>query len=277
MDIVEASWSVIKQDRELLALPVLSALASLATIVVFAIPVVVVVAGSETDAATGELSISPALYVLLFLGYVALAFVTTFFNAALAYGANVRLEGGDPTLGSALKGAVDRIGLIFTWALVSATVTIIIRQIQERSGILGRLFGFFAGTAWAVVTFLVLPIIVVEGLGPIDAVRRSGQIIRTTWGEGLAGRIGIGIIAAFVMIPTILLAVVSIFTEIMALIVISWAFAGVVLVVSSIVFSAMAVVFQTALYRYGAGLPLFSAFTEDNFAMAFSQKQGRRR
>ncbi len=144
--------------------------------------------------ATGGLdtakSMSTTSYAVLFVMYLVLAYVTIFFNAALVSAAHERLTGGDPTLRSALAGAAARAGKILPWAIVSATVSVILRSLEDRAGAVGRIVLALAGAAWAVITFLVLPIIVIEGLGVGDAIKKSGALFKQTWGENLAAQAG---------------------------------------------------------------------------------------
>jgi len=85
------------------------------------------------------------------------------------------------------------------WAILSATVSVVLRAVQERSGILGRIAVGLVGMARTLVTFLVLPIIVVEGTGVKDALSRSASAFKRTWGENVVGNAGIGLVG-FLMI-----------------------------------------------------------------------------
>ena len=142
-----------------------------------------------------------------------LAFVVIFFNAALVFAADRRLEGQAVTIGEAMHESAARAHVLLPWAIVSATVSIVLRAIEQRGGILGRIVGTIAGVAWAVVTFLVLPVLVFEGVGPIAAVKRSGSLFKKTWGENLVANAGIGLIALLAIIvgavPCILLVMVG--------------------------------------------------------------------
>lgn len=160
MSLARSSWEVIKADKELLLLPLISGAASLTIAASFVIPLFI--AGGEEVRMTGGRILG------LILMYFVLAYVTIFFNAALISAAHERLGGGDPTIRSALRGAGRRAGRILPWAFVSALVSMILRAIEERAGFIGQIVTAMAGVAWAVVTFLVLPIIVIEGLGAGD-------------------------------------------------------------------------------------------------------------
>ena len=132
-----------------------------------------------------------------------LADSTIVFNAALGSAAHERLCGGDPTIGSAIRGAASRAGKILPWAIVSATVSIILRAIENRVGFVGRIVAAFAGMAWTVVTFLVLPIIVIEDMSVKDAIKKSGNLFKHNWGENLAAQFGFGLIGFIAILPAI--------------------------------------------------------------------------
>ena len=158
-------------------------------------------------------------------------------------------------MGSALRGAASRAGQILPWAIVSATVSLILRAIQERGGILARIAAGFAGMAWSLVTFLVLPILVIEGLSVGAAIKRSSQLFRKAWGEQVIANAGIGLVGVVAVIaglPLLLLAGTGI--AVLQVIGIGAFAVWVGLVVC--VTSALSGVFQTALYHYAAnGMP----------------------
>jgi hypothetical protein len=189
--LARASWAVLRQDKELAVLPLLSFAAWLVVAATFVLPIVVI-AGDGSDGSSW--TSNPVSWVLAFLGYLAAAYVMIFFNAAIVCGADERLSGGDPTLGSALRGARERAGVLLPWAVLSATVTIVLRAIAERAGIIGRIVVGFIGLAWSLVTFLVLPILVVERVGVGTAVKRSSELFKRTWGENVVTNGGIGLL-----------------------------------------------------------------------------------
>src|SRR6056297_3607492 len=128
-----SSWAVLRDDKELLALPAISAVASLVCVAPFFAGAFLTGSTASTGGDQG-LQLGPLGYALMFVGYLVGAYVTIFFQAALIHAANERLQGGDPTLGSALAGAGERAGAILPWALLSATVSVVLRSLQERSG-----------------------------------------------------------------------------------------------------------------------------------------------
>ncbi len=266
IEMAKASWEVLKADKELLVLPVMSAVATLAVAATFLAPVFVTAGDDGDPGAIG--------YVLLFIAYVALAFVTIFFNAALVHAANERLEGGDPTLGSALRGAAGHLGAIIGWAAITATVSVILRTLEERFGAVGAVIGGLAGLAWSLVTFLVIPVLVIEGVGVGDSIKRAAELFRRTWGENVTAQIGFGILGFVAALPAVALVALAAATGTGALVV-AIAIAVLWAALVAVVLSALSAVFQTALYHYAVsgGVP-GTAFTETSVAGAF--RPGRR-
>ncbi len=272
IELFKASWAVLREDRELLILPVISGVVWILTLALFAVPVLATI---DLDAVASDgsdtVTVSPVTFVLLAMAYVALAFVGIFFNSALVHAANERMNGGDPTVGSALRGASSRVNRILPWAIVTATVSFIIRQIQERAGLLGRLLGFMAGMAWAAVTFLVLPILVIEDIAVVDAVKRSTGLVRKAWGEGIAGHLGMGLLGIVAMIPFVLVGVLGAMsgTAVLAIPAVFVAVFGTVAV--TVVITALSAIYKTALYRYAVAEPV-TGFQPELMRGAFTRK-----
>jgi Family of unknown function (DUF6159) len=271
--LAKSSWAVLSADRELLLLPLFSFIATLAVGATFVLPII---ATSHSTGADGsqQSSLGPVQYILMFVGYVLLAYVTIFFNAALVHAADERMRGGDPTLKSALRGAASRAGQILPWAIVSATVSLILRAVQERGGIVARIAAGFAGMAWSLVTFLVLPILVIEGLTVGAAIKRSSTLFKKTWGEQVIANAGIGlvgVVAVLCGLPVLLLATagIGVLTVIGVAAFVAW-----VLLVACVT-TALSGVFQTALYHYAAnGMPP-AAFARSEIEGAFRPKRRR--
>lgn len=266
IELAKASWNVLKADKELILLPVMSLIATLAVAATFLLPIFL--------SGNGEVALEdPGVigYLLLFVAYVTLAFITIFFNAALVHAANERMDGGDPTLGSAIRGALMRIGGILPWAIVSATVSIILRAIEERAGIVGRIVGVLGGVAWSLVTFLVIPVLVIEGIGVRDAVSRSGSLFKKTWGENVAAQVGFGILGFIAMIPAILVIALGVsMGGSLGLILLFGAIAYAL--AAAMVLSALNGVFQTALYRYAAGIDTGNTALGSELQTAFAPR-----
>ena len=115
-------------------------------------------------------------------GSVVASAATVIFNVALVFAATDRIEGRRPTVSGALAQAWGRKGIIFQWALLSAVVGMAIRLLEERLGLLGRILGFAGGLAWVVATYLVIPVLAFEDVGPIEAIKRSSSMFKNRFG-----------------------------------------------------------------------------------------------
>lgn len=268
-DLLGSSWQVLKADKELLWLPVLSLLASLVIILTFILPVSLTSGVSDFDKE------SPLFYAGIFALYVLLSFITIFFNAALVHAAYERLKGGDPTVGSALRGAAAKAGSIFGWALVAATVSLIIQIIEEKLDIIGRLVANIGGIAWSLVTFLIIPVLVIENVSVGKAFKRSGSLFKETWGENVASQVGFGLVGFLLMIPAILLIVFGFQLSGLA-VVFTVAVAAVWIILVSVVLSALNAIFRTALYLYATERDTSSShFMESDISTVFAPKRRR--
>jgi hypothetical protein len=196
--------------------------------------------------------------------------------AALCAGANERLQGRDTTMGHMLSIANTRLHRILPWAVLSATVSIIMEAIEERFGFLGQIIAGLIGAAWNVVTFLSVPIIVFEDLGPIHALKRSGHLLKQTWGENLMAQIGLGLIGLLAFIPGIAIGAAGIAVG-GAGAVLLIAVAVLYLAIAASILGALSGIYRTALYRYAVDGEVPAAFASTDMEHAFGQRKGLRR
>jgi hypothetical protein len=192
--LVKASANVLKMDKELMVFPLMSGIATVLVFASFIAPIFMI--GPEIFAGGEEASY--LAYSLGFLFYVVQYSVIFFFNAALVGAALIRLDGGDPTVSDGLAIASKRMGSILGYAVIAATVGMLLRFIQERVGIVGKIVTGLIGMAWTLTTYLTVPILVTKDVGPIDAVKESAAIFKRTWGEQVVGNFGMGV-AVFLM------------------------------------------------------------------------------
>ncbi len=209
--LAKQSFRVLMLDKELLVFPVLSTIAVVLVAASFIGPVV---AGGYLEMLeTGdEGPTNPLFYVWGFAFYFVNYFVIVFFNTAIVSAAMERLRGGDPTVGSGFASAVSLLPKIFTWALLSATVGFALRMIEERIDGIGRLVVGLVGVGWSIATYFVVPVLVAERLGPFAALKRSGAVMRKSWGEALVSNFGIGIAVFFASILCLIPGALGIMT-----------------------------------------------------------------
>lgn len=269
--LAKSSWEVLKLDKELLIFPLLSGLACLLVLASFAIPLMnspYVHTVSEERTAPQD----PIAYVILFLFYFCNYFVIVFFNAALVGCAIMRFRGEDPTLGDGFRIAMSRLPQIFAWALVSATVGMVLRLIESRSERAGRFVAGLLGMAWGAVTFLVVPVLVVERLGPFAAVSRSLSLLRRAWGEALVSNVGIGLIVFLGVLVAMVPAVLGFLSGSVAGVIAGITTTVVLILLISLVSSALHAIVLAAVYEYAAEETVPDAFDATALRSAFVAK-----
>ncbi len=266
-----ASWRVLKEDKEILIFPLLSGICCLLVLASFAIPIIS--SGSwqlPEENATTEQQVT--YYGTLFLFYFCNYFVIVFFNSAVIACAAIRMGGGDPTVGDGFRAAFSRLPLIFGWSLVSATVGLILRIIEDRSKTVGKIVAGLLGMAWTVVSFLVVPILVIEKKGPISALKESTILLKKTWGEQLIGNFSFGLIFFLLNIPAIILIALGIFSGNVAILITCIILGVVYLIIVALIQSALQAIFQAAIYLYAREGEAPAGFEPDLLAYSMIQK-----
>lgn len=205
--------------------------------------------------------------------YVA-TFLTVFFNVALASCASRSFQGEDTRVGEGLAAARERVGQIALWALLATTVGLILRTLEDRLPLAGRIAIWLIGVAWTIATYLVVPVLAHERVGPIDALKRSGSIVRGRWGESIVGNAGIGLLtglAAFAVI--VVVAALATVTGEIAVTIAVIGIGALLLAVIVVVGSALTQVFNVAVYRFATlGEGETGPFDSADLALAFRPK-----
>jgi hypothetical protein len=267
-ELTKGSWAVLRQDKELAWIPLISAVVTVAVAALFFLPFLLV-----SDSSPDGDGFQPGAmgYVLWVVGYVVVTFIATYFNGALVSGALERLRGGDPTLGSAFRGATDHFNRLAPWALFAATVGMILAAIQNIR-VVGPIIRQVLGLAWNLITFLTIPILLVEDLGPIDGLKRSAALFKQTWGENVIVQFGFGLVGMVAMLPGIAIGGGLAATGSSALVVLGVGIVVVSVIVVSVVMSALSGIFKTALYLYAAEGTMVPEFGAVDFTTAFRPK-----
>lgn len=185
------SFKVLNANKQLVIFPILSSISLFLIIGSFTTGLLALnnwdfdAIGTDNEVVT---------YLLVFVFYVVNYFVIVFFNMALVHCTRLYFRGEEVTLGAGIRFSLSRIGAIFSWAVFAAIVGTILKAIQENSGLLGKIITGIIGVVWGIATFFVVPVIAYENKGPIDAFKRSSQMMKEKWGESLAGNFSFGLI-----------------------------------------------------------------------------------
>ena len=256
--LTKVSLGVLRKEKGLILLPFASLLITVAVWAIFFLSIFFLAAPTDRFG-------SVLFYIGLAIVYFVTFFVSIYFNADVMGAAMIRLNGGDPTIGDGLKVARANIGRIAGWALLTATVGLILRAISQRFGFVGRIIAGVAGLAWGVVTYLVVPTLIFEKLRPWAAVKRSGSLLRQTWGEAAGGYITLGAIFVLLALPALLLIALGAVLGGVTGLIIGLAIAVVYWLILGLLGSAAQSILVTALYRYATTGELGFGFPKDVF------------
>ncbi|MBZ5568655.1 MAG: DUF6159 family protein [Acidobacteriia bacterium] len=266
-ELTKQSFKVLAGDKQMMVFPVLSTVAAIVVSVSFLIPVI----SAGMFAHRGQPTTN-AEYGILFLFYFANYFVIVFFNSALVYCASVGLSGGHATVKDGLSAAWGSLGRIFMWALVAATVGLMLRILEERLGKLGRIIVWLLGMAWTLMTYFIVPVLVFEdNLSMVDSVKRSGSVLRETWGEEVVSGFSFGLIWLLAMVPGFALLVGGMMVHPLAGIALGVLYFLLLWVVAATVKT----IFTVALYRYATQGQVPAGFTPALIEGAFTPKGKR--
>lgn len=241
------SWRVLWQNKGLFVLPVANAASLGLVVAAFSAPY-----WSETGPFAGLDDDTTNLFTIAygFVFYLAITAVATFFNAALIHCVLRRLAGEPASPADGLALAVKRLPQILAWAAIAATVGILMRAVREKlGGVAEFLFGV-AEMAFAMATFFVVPVLVVEGVGPLEAIRRSTAIMRHTWGTSLAADFGVGFLIVIAIFAGLLLLVALVGLVPNEVFYVVPFVIGAVLALIILVLTTLSTVLRAALYRF---------------------------
>lgn len=276
--LMKASAAVLRSDKALLAFPLLSGVCSLVVAASFLVPVGLAMfadGGRMVDGAGRHWSLGT--YLVFFAFYLVQYFVIVFFNTALAGCALRHLRGEPTSLSDGLALARSRWASILGYALIAATVGLFLRALQERLGLIGRMVIGLLGLAWTVATFLVVPVLASQAVGPVDAVKRSVELLKRTWGENLIGNVGLGAVFGLVTFLALLVGAVLIGGAI-ALHSIGALLVAIVVVVVGLVLlglvqASLQGIYAAALFRYAEAGEVGAGFDPALLESAFRQKR----
>ena len=251
------SWRLLRSHPALVRFPLLGALATF--------PAAIVAAAGVYLIDTHEYAVGA---VALVLGTFVSTYIVTFFGVALAACADEILHGRDVGASAGFAVARTRRADIAGWAALSAAVGVLL-QVIESLGKAGDIVKALLGASWSLLTFFVIPVIAIEGASPGHAVKRSGQIFKTRFVEGVSGVPAIGLaVFLFAILPAV---------AVIALGIVLWIADGngaelaaggalvaigiLLLIAGALVQTALRGIFGVVLYRFAASDETLGGFT----------------
>jgi hypothetical protein len=267
--LTKKSWGLLNEHRELVRFPLYGALATIPLAILFLGPGLYLL---------DQKSYGGAIPILV-AGIYVLSIVGTYFAVGLAAAANKIFQGGEATVGDGLAVARSRFPEICGWAALSTAIGLFMALLENQGGVFGQIAARLVGMAWALVTFMAVPVLAIEGTGPFRTLKRSATIFKDKWGQQITGNIAIGGAVALIgVLPAALLIAAG---------VVLWPTSGaaagaliligaVIMCVALLISKALSGVFGVALYRYAVEGQAVGGFTQEELESAVKLKKGKR-
>ncbi len=276
------SYGVIWENKQLVIFPILSSIAAIIVIASFLLPLwtsgmldQLANATDDPQAAQSQAN-NILLYVILFAFYFCNYFVIVFFNSALTACAMRVINGEDASIGDGLAMAFKRLPQIIAWAFVSAIVGVILQIIENAHEKAGQIISAILGSAWTALTYFVVPVIVVDGAGPVEAFKQSVGTLKKQWGTALVGGFSLGFLGMLVILPIVLIGggLIWLATKSMGPggLIAAIAVAVVLFAIGTAVNSAAGVVFKALLFNFATNRSLPPNIDASTFGDAFVSK-----
>ena len=204
------SMSVVKKDPELMVYVFLMGFLSLGAMIAMAVPELLGQSWTKTE----DGKMSPAYMAFVFLGYMGISIIVTFWNSAIVANAHIRLTGGDPKFMDGISAAMKRFHLIVIWGVIAGTVGLLLKMLNAAAKdskhggaqAVAMILNIIGAAIWWMMTFFIIPHLIIEGKGVKESLKSSKNMFFKTWGENVTSGIGIGLIAS---LPVLLIVIVS--------------------------------------------------------------------
>ncbi len=253
-ELTKKAWGVVRANPSLLRLPIYGGLLAFVALVVFGAPAAYLLGASEEPTTAQQVGGGALGLLALYLA----SFSVIFFNVALAAAADRSFQGEEADTSYGIAVAKTRLGVIAAWALVAGLVSLFFAILRDRGGLAGQIAAGIGAAIWSLITFLVIPVLAFEGIGPFAAIKRSSSLFKDRWGQQITGNIAIGLITAMFFILGAVIAAAGGYILVTGSAAAAIAGGGllvgglIVVLVSVVVSGAVRGVFGVALYHYVA-------------------------
>jgi len=271
-ELAKASWGVIRSDWTLLRYPLVSGVLSM----ILGSLALLFLWGSGTFESSSTDDVSIGSMIGLFIFYLVTYTVVIFCNVALVSTVMAKFAGQPEHADTGWAAARARWRKILGWAAIAATVGVLLNVLSNRGDRVTEILAVIGAAAWSLATFLIVPVLVVENVGPVDALKRSTTLLKRTWGEQIAGNAGIGLVTGLLMVGVITvgggLIWLAALTSNVVVIVVAVIPVLVAVAITMTVTSAMGTVYSAATYRYATNEPTVGFGASNLLPTAFAAK-----
>src|SRR3954451_13395471 len=267
--LTKKSWGLLNEHRSLIRFPLYGVVATLLPAIVFLGPGLYLF---DKDELAGAIP-------LVVIGVYALSVVGFYFSVGLAACADMIFRGQEATVADGLAVARQRFAQICGWAAVSTAISALMGALENQGGIGGQIAARLVGMAWSLVTFLAVPVIAIEGTGPVETLKRSASMFRQRWGQQITGTVATGgAVFLLGMLPAAILIAggVVLWSSASFLGALLVVIGALVLAIAMLVQRALSGIFGVALYRYAIDGETVGGFTQDELESAVKVKKDKR-
>jgi hypothetical protein len=259
---------VIRENRYLLAFPVIGFLASLIPLAIFWIPAGLLWLNDQTAAGIA----------LAVIGTFANQIVLSIASGGLVAAADTELSGGDSSIRHGIARSLARIIPLIGWALIATVVNVIAGFIRgnNQNGAAAALRNIAAAgvlAMWSLITFFVIPFIMLDGQGSIGAIKKSFALFKEKWGTQIFGGVRIGgMIGLVTILPGALLVILGFIAAaasnnaLLAGGVLLIVLGILLFMVGALLITTMRGIFSVVLFRFAKDGVIEGGFTEQELA-----------
>ncbi|MHC4886537.1 MAG: DUF6159 family protein [Planctomycetota bacterium] len=273
------SYRLLGEHKRLVVFPLISSVAAVLVLASFLLPLWQMDLLSEWWQFMDEESMAqgdPLMYLVVFLFYFCNYFTIVFFNTGLMACTLKIINGEEAPVSYGLSFAAKRLPQIVGWALVSAVVGVLLEVVERANKKAGALIASLLGSAWTALTYFVVPVIVVDGVGPVEAFKRSTRALKSTWGTALVGNFSLNFFSFLFTVPLMLILFVLFWLAMSngseaGMVAVGVLAVPLIMVVIAIT-SAADAIFKTFLFTYATGRTVPAGIDTAAFADAFRQR-----
>lgn len=265
--IAAGSFKILNQNRSIMLFPLFALLIDLA-LVAAGIASYIYLSGAVDNSRltnNGNSEMDTLYYTACFAIYLISIFIASFFQAGMVHVVNAHLNGQKMTFNEGFSAAAKLSGKIFFWSLIAATVGVILDMIANRFKLVGRLAAQIMGTAWEIVSFFIVPVLVLEKETVGGSIKRSGSVFKSKWGETLIANFSLSLFFMFIVMAVFCAMLAFFFLAQPPKIAMLAVFGMFLLflVAAIIISSAIETIYRTTLYDYAVNNRISGSFNPE--------------
>ena len=194
------SMSVVKKDPELIVYMFICGFLSLLAMIGMSLPQYL----EQAWAVDSEGQMTGAYMGFVFVGYMTISIVVTFWNSAIVANSHIRLTGGDPKFMDGVSVAMSKIHIIILWGIIAGTVGLLLKILNQAArnqkggaAVVAIILTAIGAAVWWMMTFFMIPHMILENQSLGESLKSSKSMFYKSWGENITSGLGIGIIGGF--------------------------------------------------------------------------------